>query len=104
MRVAPTTKQSIPRLELLGALILARLVNTVLKNCPQKLSVTCWVEIQTTLSKEHWNYYPGSLNPADLPSRGLDANMLVNCNLWWEGPPFLKDSILINTDPIKWNR
>ena len=102
-RVAPTTKQSIPRLELLGALILTRLVNTVLKNCPQKLSVTCWVdstttlfwikndkpwkqyvlrrvhEIRTTLSKEHWKYCPGSLNPADLPSRGLDANKLMNC-------------------------
>ena len=49
-------------------------------------------EIRTTLSKEHWKYCPGSLNPADLPSRGLDANKLMNCNLWWEGPPFLKGS------------
>ena len=25
-----------------------------------------------------------------MPSRGSDANRLLNSNLWWEGPPFLK--------------
>ena len=113
-RIAPTKKQSIPRLELLGALILARLVNTVLRNCLQKPTVTCWVdstatlfwirndrswkqyvsrrvhEIRTVISRDQWRHCPGSLNPADLPSRGSDANRLLNNNLWWEGPPFLK--------------
>ena len=115
-RVAPTAKQTIPRLELLGALILARFIKTVLNNCPQKLKVICWVdsmttlywirndkpwkqyvsrrihEIQMTMSKDCWNHCPGIINPADMPSQGLDAYKLVNSNLWWEGPPFLKMS------------
>ena len=60
-RVAPTTKQSIPRLELLGALILARLINTILTNCPKKPSVTCWVDSMTTLfwikNDKPWKQY-----------------------------------------------
>ena len=50
-RVAPIAKQLIPRLELLGALILVQLIKTVLKNCSQKPKVTCWVDSMTTL---HW--------------------------------------------------
>ena len=113
-RVSPVKKQSIPRLELLGALILIRLVNTVLMHCPQKIKVTCWVDSTSTLfwinndrpwkqyvsrrvseirmssSINQWRYCPGTANPADLPLRGLDARQLCNCALWWEGPPFLK--------------
>ena len=113
-RVSPVKKQSIPRLELLGALILTRLVNTVLMHCPQKIKVTCWVDSTSTLfwinndrpwkqyvsrhvseirmspSINQWRYCPGTANPADLPSHGLDARQLCNCALWWEGPPFLK--------------
>jgi len=33
---------------------------------------------------------PGAVNPADLPSRGLEAQKLQNCTVWWEGPPFIK--------------
>ena len=29
--------------------------------------------------------------PADLPPRGLNGNDLVNCNLWWNGPEFLRN-------------
>ena len=48
-QVTPVKKQSIPRLELLGALILTRLVNTVLMQCPQGLKVICWVDSTSTL-------------------------------------------------------
>ena len=54
-RVAPITKQSIPRLELLSALALARLI-TAVKNAPQLVALThsvyCWLDLVTAIC--HW--------------------------------------------------
>ena len=41
-RVAPMKKQSILRLELLGALILSRLVNTVVKSLSRNIVLSTW--------------------------------------------------------------
>jgi len=113
-RVSPVKKQTIPRLELLGALILTRLADTVMQQFPLKLPITYWVDSTTTLCwiKNHrpwkqyvsrrvneirsmsvgsqWRYCPGEVNPADFPSRGLEAKELIDCTSWWEGPSFLK--------------
>ena len=43
-KIAPLKKQSIPRLELLGATILARLAKTVQTALPQKLETVYWVD------------------------------------------------------------
>ena len=113
-RVAPTKKQSIPRLELLRAVILARLIVTILKSLSPELPVTYWTDSTTTLHwfRNHmpwkqyvnhrvaeirtislpaaWRYCSGLLNPADLPSRGVFGDKLLSCDLWWKGPSFLQ--------------
>ena len=104
----------IPRLELLGALILARLADTILKSCLRKLEVVYWVdfmfvlfwikngkpwrqyvasrvsEIRRLTCKEQWRHCPGVLNPANLPSRCLTGDKLLKSVLWWEGSTFLQ--------------
>ena len=47
-------------------------------------------EIRRLTTKEEWRHCPGSLNPADLPSRGMKGHEIVNCSTWWDGPKFLQ--------------
>ena len=103
-RVAPLAKQTIPRLELLAALILSRLVyrvRVVLLPVIKVDEVFCWTASMTTLHwitevgreykqfvenrvkeirqnvlSESWSHCPGIENPADLPSRGMKAEAL----------------------------
>ena len=114
-RVAPLKRQMIPRLELLGALILARLVNSLdlteenVKTVywTDLTTALCWIkmysiykmystyvqhrvnEIRRLTSKKDWRHCPGNQNPADLPSRGTRAKDLMNTAIWWNGPEFL---------------
>ena len=112
-KIAPLKKQSIPRLELLGATILARLAKTVQNALPQKLetvywvdsmTVLCWIrntrpwkqyvmsrvqEIRESTPPASWKFCPGEQNPADIPSRGMTASELVTEDKWWKGPEFL---------------
>ena len=114
-RVAPLKRQSIPRLELLGAVLLARLCDKIMRTVGE-LVTTYWVDSMTTLcwirndkhwkqyvqhrvnevrklsSKSAWRYCPGAQNPADQPSRGLDPKELAENETWWHGPQFLQKS------------
>ena len=116
-RVAPLGGQTIPRLELLGALILARLISHVAAALSEVVKigrVHCWVdstavlywilgeqkqwkqfvqnrvvEIRSLVGPTSWSYCPTDANPADLPSRGMNASELSASDEWWSGPNFL---------------
>ena len=44
-------------------------------------------EICSLTLPDQWRH---CINPADLPSCGVEAQKLQDCTVWWEGPPFLK--------------
>ena len=117
-RVAPMDGETLPRLELVGALFLARLVNTVSAAFDGTLkidSVHCWldsqiapwwiwgvsrefkqfiqnrvVEIRRLTKPAQWNYCPTESNPADICSRGSMTSKLIANFLWWRCPEFLR--------------
>ena len=110
-------KQTIPRMELLAALILARLttrIKTALEQCLVIRRVRCWtdsknvlywiqgkdkewkhfvnhrvVEIRQLLPTDLWAHVPGVENPADLASRGVNSLSLASNSLWWNGSTWL---------------
>ena len=116
-RVAPTMATSIPRLELMAAVVGLRLtirINEVLElpvsnSCfwSDSLNVLWWIhgrsrfkpfvanrigEIQTSTRPDQWRYVSTDLNPADILSRGMSATDLIDCHTWWRGPEFLLQS------------
>lgn len=114
-RVAPLKKMTLPRLELMGALIGARLGNNLLKPLNMErnqlnmwtdsMIVLHWIrsaaqrwkpfvanrvtEIQSLTNPELWSHCTGKANPADLPTRGQSVENLIQSQLWWSGPASL---------------
>lgn len=114
-RVAPIKFESIPRLELLAAVVLARLIKSILEaRTLSALRYQCWSDsslvltwvkghssqwktyianrvsqIHTLLPDHHWRYVPTESNPADLLSRGMSVHTLKGSALWWKGPSWL---------------
>ena len=120
-RVSPIKCVTIPRLELLGNLLLSRLMLAVINALDEQYQFTSlyyWTDSQVSLSwiksfnKEYkafvqnrideirkntdtnfWNYCKTTENPADLITRSNTSPSVLSCNkLWWEGPSFLKNS------------
>ena len=114
-KVAPIKTETVNKLELRGAVIavtLAKLIRRVLK-VPKK-DIFFWTDSKNVLAWLHtkkwltrfvinrvteikeasdvtaWRWVPGSLNPADELSRGLNATQLLKATRWWRGPEFIQ--------------
>ena len=118
-RVTPLESTSIPRLELMAAVLALRVGQSVAATLElstsmvtfwtDSMNVICWIrnrsrsykpfvanrvgEIQTSTNPQQWRHVPTAQNPADIASRGSTAAKLATDALWWSGPEFLSESI-----------
>ena len=116
-RVSPLKEISIPRLELLSALLLSGLISSVQRVLEPELNLDTpccygdsevalyWIkgigrewkpfvhnrvtQIRSIIAPENWHHYPGTENPANLPSRRVNPEQLCNSKLWIHGPEWL---------------
>ena len=116
-RVTPIKSVSIPRLELMAAVLGVRLAETVSEKLEIPLSqytlwmdsmdVIYWIqglsrrlksfvanrvaEIQWKSDPAQWRHVPGDQNPADDATRGLELRNLSAESRWLQGPAFLHE-------------
>ena len=116
-RVAPLAATSIPRLELMAAILGLRLTESVSRVYSGGLSqalfwsdsmmnVLWWIRgrsrifkpfvanrvgaIQSLTSPKQWRFEPTNQNPADFTTRGMRVSDMVKEKKWWSGPDFLQ--------------
>ncbi len=114
-RVLPTKPTTVPKAELAGAHLLAKLLRHTLDLFElDTQDATAWTDSQIVLHwlPKHpsllnrfvanrvsairdllpstvWRHVPSLQNPADLASRGVRAEELTASSLWWKGPNWL---------------
>ena len=114
-RLAPLHSVTIPCLELCGALTLAKLLSSVMKDVQLDITqVNAWtdstivlgwlrkaptrlkvfvanriMQIKELVPTMSWHHVDTRHNPADILSRGAKPGELITSRLWWEGPDWL---------------
>ena len=116
-RVAPLKRLTLPRLELQGAVMAVRLMQTITKEFDYEFEkILFWTDSTLNLQcinnedkrfktfvanrlseiREHsdanqWKFVPGKLNPADVATRE-EYTQEANNDVWFNGPTFLRCS------------
>ncbi|XP_054715273.1 uncharacterized protein LOC129224750 [Uloborus diversus] len=125
-RVAPLKRITLPRMELLRAL-LARLANEVANVLKRKISppmyfwtdsqiALYWIrgsalkwktfvcnrvkEIQELTDPDKWFFCVSRDNPSDALTRSISIDQLLENTAWWYGPTFLKSVNIYSTDHL----
>lgn len=116
-KVAPIKPVTMPRLELCGALVGAKLYQKIVKSWKisfdnvylwsDSMIAISWIKMSPNLLKPFvqnrviqineltgelpWLHVAGKVNPADLLSRGIPLDVLQQSDIWWHGPTFLRE-------------
>ena len=117
-RVAPLKTNSLPRLELMAAVVATRLAKFVYSSITSKqliVQLHFWTDrqivlhwihkgsnpkpfithcIQEICEAIHWSFTPSADNPADLLTRGLSTKQLRTSHLWTQGPHWLLTQLI----------
>lgn len=114
-RLAPIKQLSLPRLELMGMVIGARMLKYLQRVLDglqfdyfmwtDSMIALGWIhrpptdwkvfvgnrvrDVQEHTDTSRWAHCPGSENPADFLTRGMNGRKLADSRCWWHGPQWL---------------